>query len=312
MTLEDELSLDVEPSERGEARTPAACFRGVTKCYSATKALDGLDLVIPAGSIVALLGPNGAGKSTMLEILTGLRLRDAGEVEVLGLDPGRDRRRLAERLGVQVQEFNLQPTVRVEESLRFFASLYRKPLDVDYLLRKFGLEEKRKSPFPTLSGGQKRRLAIARALVGNPELVVLDEPTSGLDPQGQEFLRRETRALAREGRTVLLSTHDVADAQLLADTVIVIDAGRAVAAGAPRQIIAEQCQGWRVEITGSIPAGMADGREHRIVEEGEVTVVYGPDRASVTAGLQGVQVLSEREPTLQDAYFLLTGASLRA
>lgn len=284
----------------------------VTKRYGKVAALDSLTLSVRAGTITALLGPNGAGKSTMLEIITGLRDRDSGAVDVLGADPGREQRRLAERIGVQVQEFNLQATVKVRESLAFFASLYRHPMDVDQLLAQFGLAEKENALFPSLSGGQKRRLAIAKALVGDPELVILDEPTSGLDPQGQEFLRKETQRLRRDGRTVLLSTHDVLDAETLADRVIIIDGGRVVAAGTPAEIVAERCGAWRAQVHGTVSSDVLVDPTLTVVEDDETTVVYGPDRDQVEASIDPAAVVSLRAPSLHDAYFMITGSALRS
>ncbi len=288
-----------------------ASFDEVRKTYKNTVALDGLTVTIRQGAVTALLGPNGAGKTTMLEILTGIRRADSGTVEVLSMDPGRQRTELASSIGVQVQEFCLQPTVNLEEALRFFASLYTDPEDVDSLIRRFGLEGKRKARFPSLSGGQKRRVAIAKALVGNPELVILDEPTSGLDPQGQDFLRRETRNMVRSGRTVLLSTHDVGDAEELADEVVVIDSGRVVAQGSPADLIWQHCLGWRVECAleeGEEPLALSNVKSS--VEEGFV-VYFAENREVLRGVLEERRIISERRPTLRDAYFMLTGSALR-
>lgn len=291
---------------------PAVRFTDVRKAYGSVQALDGLSVQVETGNVTALLGPNGAGKTTLMEILTGIRVADAGTVEVLGLDPGRDRRRLSERLGVQVQEFNLQSTVQVREALAFFASLHGDPEDVDSLIARFGLAEKARARFPTLSGGQKRRLAIAKALIGRPELVILDEPTSGLDPQGQQFLRQETRRLRQEGRTVLLSTHDVEDAARLAEAVVIVDQGRVVASGSPGQIVQEHCHGWRAQVAQHPDPAWSTHPGVRVVDDVDASIVYAPDARTVRAVVGTAPIHDERAATLHDAYFLLTGSALRS
>lgn len=290
---------------------PAVILSDVHKKYGSVRALDGMSLTIQHGDVTALLGPNGAGKTTLMEIITGIRLPDSGSVDVLGADPGRDRIGLAARIGVQVQEFNLQSTVRVREALAFFATLHAEPEDVDELLERFGLVEKATARFPTLSGGQKRRLAIAKALVGRPELVVLDEPTSGLDPQGQEFLRRETRRLRQEGRTVLLSTHDVDDAARLAEAVIVVDRGRVVAAGAPRDIVQAHCRSVRV-VVDAAPEPHWTGPDITVSDDIGRTIIYANSVQQVQELVGDATILEHREPTLHDAYFHLTGTGLRS
>lgn len=310
-----------EPKTRSQTTTdkrqspasdPAVRFTDLSKRYGKVQALDGLSMEVRRGDVTALLGPNGAGKTTLMEILTGIRVADSGRVDVLGMNPERDRRSLAERLGVQVQEFNLQATVQVREALAFFASLHVDSEDVDVLLDRFGLAEKAKARFPTLSGGQKRRLAIAKALVGRPELVVLDEPTSGLDPQGQEFLRQETRRLRHEGRTVLLSTHDVEDAARLAEAVLIVDQGRIVATGSPTEIVRTHCHGWRAEVRITPLPEWSELPEVRAVEDAEGSVIYARNAEAVRALVDDDQIIAERPASLHDAYFLLTGTGLRS
>ena len=193
------------------------------KRYGSLEALRGVTFDIKAGEVFGLLGPNGAGKTTTIEILEGLRQPDGGTVTVCGMDPGREKAALKERIGAQLQATVLPDKIRVEEALSLFASFYVESASVEMLLQRFGLQEKRKTFFEKLSGGQKQRLALALAMVNNPELILLDEPTVGLDAQ----LRREIYALIErfreERRTVLLTTHYIEEAERLCDRVAIIE-----------------------------------------------------------------------------------------
>ena len=222
---------------------PAITARGLRKSYSGRSVVDGIDLDVEEGEIFALLGPNGAGKTTTVEMLTGVRHRDAGEISVLGLDPDRDGRRLAHLVGVQLQDSQLPDKMRVAEAVELFSSFYRDPIDGNALLERLHLADARKRPFAALSGGQKQRLAIALALVGRPRVAVLDELTTGLDPQA----RRETwgliSGLRESGVTIVLVTHFMAEAEYLADRLALFEAGRIVAVDTPAGLIAERTAG---------------------------------------------------------------------
>ncbi|SPT52787.1 Daunorubicin/doxorubicin resistance ATP-binding protein DrrA [Actinomyces bovis] len=283
------------------------------KAYGLTRALDGLSLNINSGTITALLGPNGAGKTTFMETICGMRAPDSGSIRVFGLDPVRHHRDLALILGVQVQEFSLQATVKVRESLTFFASLYPNPILVDEALHRFGLAEKADVRFPRLSGGQKRRLSIARALIGNPSVVVLDEPTAGLDPQGQEFLRDEIRRLRDEGRTVVLSTHDVDEAEELADEIVIIDRGTVIAQGTAQSIRSRSGYGHRLLIRTTSPQQLADYlAPSPSLPRVDSVVVFTDTPEELRRQLEGrAKVIDERPASLEDIFLILTGRGLR-
>ena len=206
---------------------------GLTKSYGDFQALRGIDLQVRRGEVLALLGPNGAGKTTAVEILEGYRTRDAGTVSVLGHDPaGRDRD-LRSRVGIVLQECAVDPYLTVREALTQRSHLYADPRPVDEVVGLVGLDEKVDARVKVLSGGQQRRLDLGLALVGNPELIFLDEPTTGFDPSARREAWEVVRDLCAEGRTVVLTTHYMDEAQALADTVVVLAAGRIVAAGTP-------------------------------------------------------------------------------
>ena len=226
------------------------------KHYGDLAALRDLSFDILQGEVFGFLGPNGAGKTTTIEIIEGLRQPDSGSVRVCGLDPRQESMALKERIGAQLQSTVLPDKVRVDEALHLFAGFYRRSASVHLLLERFGLLEKRRTFFENLSGGQKQRLALALALVNDPELVLLDEPTVGLDPQ----LRRDIYALIEhfreEGRTVLLTTHYIEEAERLCDRVAIMDRGQLVALGTPRELIRRSGQGTRLEIRLAKPVGL--------------------------------------------------------
>ncbi|MGH7545504.1 MAG: ATP-binding cassette domain-containing protein [Gemmatimonadota bacterium] len=221
----------------GPATTAVRCS-GLVKRYGDVLAVDGLDLAVERGECFGLLGPNGAGKTTTVEILEGILPADAGTVEVLGLRWEKDERVLRERLGVQVQETQLADKLTVEETLRLFRSFYAVGRPVEQVLEIVQLDEKRRSWVSRLSGGQRQRLAVASALVGDPELLFLDEPTTGLDPQSRRQLWDVVAELRARGRTVILTTHSMEEAQRLCDRVAIVDHGKIIAEGAPRALIA--------------------------------------------------------------------------
>ena len=219
---------------------PAIHCAGLVKRYGDVVAVAGLDLTVETGECFGLLGPNGAGKTTTIEILEGLTIPDAGAVEVLGMhwDDGAGGRALRERLGIQLQDTQLGDKLTVAETVALFRSFYRRKHSVDEVLGLVQLEEKRGARIGTLSGGQKQRLAIACALVNRPELLFLDEPTTGLDPQSRRQLWEIIGTFRAAGNTVLLTTHYMEEAERLCDRVAIMDHGRVIALGTPRQLIA--------------------------------------------------------------------------
>jgi ABC-2 type transport system ATP-binding protein len=218
--------------------TAALAVRGLRKTFGTVVAVDRLDLEVLRGECFGLLGPNGAGKTTTIEICEGLTAPDAGDVEILGRRWATHERELRELLGIQLQDTQLAEKLTVEETLRLFRSFYVQGRDVAEVLSIVQLEEKRKGRVGTLSGGQKQRLALACAIVGDPELLFLDEPTTGLDPQARRQVWDLIEALKAAGRTIVLTTHYMEEAERLADRVAIVDHGRMIALGTPRELIA--------------------------------------------------------------------------
>jgi ABC-2 type transport system ATP-binding protein len=256
----------------------AVLVRDLRKSYGDLEAVRGISFEIASGEVFALLGPNGAGKTTTVEILEGYRARDGGEVEVLGHDPGRPGRDFRERIGVVLQSSDMWSTLTVRETHRIFAGYYRKPRDVDEVIALVGLEEKRDARIKTLSGGQKRRLDLGIALIGDPDLIFLDEPTTGFDPAARRAAWDMVRALRELGKTILLTTHYLDEAQQLADRVAVLRDGRIVRIGTTEELLGDDVQvriryregGELVEIETASPTqtlhdltarALAEGRE---------------------------------------------------
>jgi len=218
--------------------TSALLIRGLHKAFADVQAVDGIDLEVAPGECFGLLGPNGAGKTTTIEICEGLTTPDEGTVELLGLNWRSGASELRQRIGIQLQETQFPDKLTVEETLRLFRSFYRGGITVDDSIRLAQLEEKRHSRVGGLSGGQKQRLAMATALVGDPELLFLDEPTTGLDPQARRHLWDLVEGLKHEGRTIILTTHYMEEAEQLCDRVAIMDHGRVIALGTPKELIA--------------------------------------------------------------------------
>ena len=221
----------------GVVESLAVRCEGLTKRYGDVVAVDGLSLHVRRGECFGLLGPNGAGKTTTIEILEGLLTPDAGDVDVLGLRWGTDDRELRQRLGVQLQETQLAEKLTVEETLRLFRSFHHRGRTVDELLSIVELDSKRRSWVGKLSGGQKQRLAVACALAGDPDLLFLDEPTTGLDPQSRRQLWGLLQRFRTGGGTILLTTHDMDEAETLCDRVAIVDEGRVITVGTPSELI---------------------------------------------------------------------------
>ena len=214
---------------------------GIRKTYGRTVAVDDVSFDVYAGEIFGLIGPNGAGKTTTMECVEGLRAPDAGTISVLGLNPRRDVYHLQDRIGVQLQEAQLQKRIKVREAVDLWASLYRRPVEPGRLIEQLGLLDKRDAWFMTLSGGQKQRLFIALALINDPELVFLDELTTGLDPQARRAIWELVRGIRHRGKTVFLTTHLMEEAERLCDRVAILDHGRIVDVGTPSELVRRHC-----------------------------------------------------------------------
>jgi ABC-2 type transport system ATP-binding protein len=288
-------------------------------------AVDGLDLEVLAGECFGLLGPNGAGKTTTVEILEGLLEPDAGAVEILGMRWGADDRAIRQRLGVQLQETQLAEKLTVEETLRIFRSFFERGRSVDEVLKIVELEEKRSAWVSRLSGGQQQRLAVASALVSEPELLFLDEPTTGLDPQSRRQLWELILEFKASGGTVLLTTHYMEEAERLCDRVAVVDNGRVIALGTPDALIAQLGAEHVVEIALELDdpgvdewlgevGGVKDVRRER---HGIFLTVSEVHRTvpALLAALRGREVelsrLTTHHATLEDVFVSLTGRHLR-
>jgi ABC-2 type transport system ATP-binding protein len=276
----------------------AIVVRDLRKSYDGVEALRGVSFEVNAGEVFGLLGPNGAGKTTTVEILEGYRRRDGGEVTVLGHDPASTPRVLRERIGVVLQHSELNPLLTVREVHQMFAGYYARPRGVDDVIELVGLAEKRNARVKTLSGGQKRRLDLGVALVGDPDLVFLDEPTTGFDPAARRSAWDLIRTLRSLGKTILLTTHYLDEAQQLADRVAVIHAGRIVSLGTPAALIGDA---QRVEIRF-----VRDGEPIVIATDDPTQTLHELTSEALATGRQ-LQHLEVRRPTLEDVYLELVG-----
>ena len=275
----------------------AISVRGLRKSYGALEAVRGIDFEVARGEVFGLLGPNGAGKTTTVEILEGYRKRDAGEVEVFETDPATAGGEWRGRIGVVLQSSAMYETLTVAESLRLFAGYYERPRPVDEVVELVGLEEKRDDRVRRLSGGQRRRLDLGLALVGDPELIFLDEPTTGFDPRARRQAWDTIRGLRGLGKTILLTTHYLDEAEQLADRVAVLAQGRIVASGTP------------AELTGSVPATEIRYRENGrevVLETDEPTRVLHDLTAKALAQQRELEGLQVRRPSLEEVYLSLT------
>ena len=275
----------------------AVRVRGLRKTYGDHEAVRGIDFEIGAGEVFGLLGPNGAGKTTTVEILEGYRNPDAGEVTVLGEDPQKAGTAWRERIGVVLQSSSLYANLTPRESLRLFAGYYRRPRDVEEVLDIVGLTDKADSRARTLSGGQKRRLDLGLALVGNPELIFLDEPTTGFDPQARRQAWETIRALRSLGTTILLTTHYLDEAEQLADRVAVIVNGEIIREGSPAELTSEQPETEiRYRVNGEEVLERSADPTRRLHELTAAALERGEQ-------LEGLEV---RRPTLEEVYLELT------
>jgi len=278
----------------------AISVRGLRKAYNGVEAVRGVDFEIERGEVFGLLGPNGAGKTTTVEILEGYRHRDAGEVTVLGHDPERPGPEFRQQIGVVLQQSELWPLLTVRETHRLFAGYYEHPRDVDEVIELVGLKEKRDDRVKTLSGGQKRRLDLGVALIGDPELVFLDEPTTGFDPAARRAAWEMIRSLRSLGKTVLLTTHYLDEAEQLADRVAVLREGRIVTLGTPRELTTADLE---VEIRYR-----RDG-EDVLVRTTEPTRILQELTAEALARGEELERLEVRRPSLEEVYLSLVSES---
>jgi ABC-2 type transport system ATP-binding protein len=308
------------------ASTSALRVHHLRKAYKDVVAVDGLDLAVQTGECFGLLGPNGAGKTTTVEICEGLTAPDSGDVEVLGQRWSSNAAQLRQRLGIQLQDTQLSEKLTVFETVRLFRSFFRQGAEALEVIARVQLEEKQKSRVGDLSGGQKQRLALACALVGNPDFLFLDEPTTGLDPQARRQFWELIEEFKQSGRTILLTTHYMDEAERLCDRVAIVDHGREIALGTPRELIASTCAEHMVEFTAGsaskaldVPAlrrieGVRDVR----TENGAVLMQVTQLHTSVPSLLseltrQNVPLteLRTHSATLEDVFVSLTGRHLR-
>jgi ABC-2 type transport system ATP-binding protein len=304
-------------------KTPAIRCHNLVKDYGAVRAVDGLNLDVQTGECFGLLGPNGAGKTTTVEILEGLLPATSGEVEILGRTWQADASWLRQRLGISLQETNLAEKLTVEESLRLFRSFYDKGTEVPDLLELVSLTDKRSTWYSKLSGGQKQRLAVACALAGDPEILFLDEPTSGLDPQSRRQLWGLVERFKADGRTVLITTHYMDEAQRLCDRVAIIDKGKVISLGTPRQLIQSLGGTEVVEFTCDGPIEEAKMRAlpgvHALKgSNGSFSLTVEQLHRTLPLLLNELQQnghtltgLSTHQATLEDVFVSLTGRHLR-
>ena len=304
---------------------PAVDIVGLAKSYGRTAAVAGLTLRADRAQVTAILGPNGAGKTTTVEICEGYRRADAGQVRVLGLDPVRDARALRPRVGVMLQAGGIPTTARAGEYLQVMARFYAQPIDPGLLIDRLGLAASVRTPFKRLSGGQQQRLSLAAAVIGRPELVFLDEPTAGLDPQARHATWDLITGLRASGASVILTTHQMDEAEQLADHVVIVDHGQVVADGTPAELTGTAGQlRFRAEpdldtesLLAALPAGSAAKESpagHYLVQ---VTGRVDPQLlAAVTAWCADRGVLAQslriESRTLEDVFLELTGRELRS
>jgi ABC-2 type transport system ATP-binding protein len=271
--------------------------RDLRKSYGALEAVRGIDFTVERGEVFGLLGPNGAGKTTTVEILEGYRRRDGGTAQVLGVDPAAAKGDWRERIGVVLQSSAMYETLTVVGMLRLFAGYYREPRPVDEVVSLVGLEEKRNDRVRRLSGGQRRRLDLGLALVGDPELIFLDEPTTGFDPGARRRAWETIRGLRKLGKTILLTTHYLDEAEQLADRVAVLSRGKIVASGTP------------AELTGAMPATEIRYRENGrevVLQTDEPTRVLNELTGNALANRRELEGLVVRRPSLEEIYLSLT------
>lgn len=303
--------------------SPAISVQDLTKRYGEVEALRGVSFLVEEGEVFGLLGPNGAGKTTTVEILEGLRTADGGGVSVCGLDPQRDSEALKDRIGAALQFTALPDKLRVIEALQLFASFYRQRRDPGELLKRFGLEDKRNAFYSQLSGGQKQRLALAMALVNDPKVLFFDEPTAGLDPQVRREIYDVIEELRRDKKTILLTTHYIEEAERLCDRVAIVDHGKVIAIGSPRELKQRSAGTTRIEVrlakaeTGATLRGLEGVVDCRLFDGNYVLHSERPPQTIVSlvkyleSQSNELVSLEIAAPTLEDVFIELTGRRLR-
>ena len=294
----------------------------IRKTYGKTVAVDEVSFTVEEGEIFGLIGPNGAGKTTTMECVEGLRRPDRGTISVLSLDPVRDARALQQKVGVQLQQAQLQKRIKVREAVDLWASLYPRPVDGDALLERLGLSDKRQAWFMTLSGGQKQRLFIALALIHDPDVVLLDEPTTGLDPQARRAIWDLVREIRARGKTVLLTTHLMEEAERLCDRVAIVERGRVIDIGTPAGLVRRHCPTQTV-ILETTDAGAGERFQsipgvESVSWQNSRCMIHGSGGDLVTHVIQclaehRIRVTDFRTelPNLEDVFLTLTGHSIR-
>ena len=291
----------------------AVRVRGLRKAYGELQALDGVDLTVARGEVLALLGPNGAGKTTLVEILEGHRRADAGSVSVLGHDPGKRERQLRARIGIVLQEAGLDPLIGVKEALELYGAAYPHPRDATELLELVGLGDRAHARAADLSGGQRRRLDLALGLVGDPDLIFLDEPTTGFDPSARRHSWETIANLRNLGKSILLTTHYMEEAQRLADRVVVLAQGRVVAEGTPEDLgRGETVVGFRLPAyhrSLPLPDGAHVGHGHVELRTARPTRDLAPVLEWAAQRGMELEGLTVTRPTLEDVYLDLTEAA---
>lgn len=306
------------------ADATAISVHGLKKSYAEVQAVKGIDFEILPGEVFGLLGPNGAGKTTTIEILEGLRPRTAGDVRVLGFDPDKQRQQLKDRIGVCLQATNLPEKIRVHEALDVFSSFYSRHVDLEQLMRRLQLQEKRNAFYGTLSGGQKQRLALALALVNDPALIFLDEPTTGLDPQVRVEIHSLLEELKREHRTILMTTHYIEEAERLCDRVAIVDEGKIIAMDTPAKLQQQSRNASSIVVTCATPfpatrPSWAEATGSAMDATGRTLTVNSRRPAATLVELvkwidqQGLELTDVhlKQPTLEDVFIELTGKTLR-
>lgn len=295
------------------------------KSYAEVEAVKGIDFEVYAGEAFGILGPNGAGKTTTVEILEGLRPRTGGNAAVLGFDPERQKQQLKDRIGVCLQATNLPAKIRTQEALDLFASFYSRSVSSEKLLNRLQLWEKRNAFYETLSGGQKQRLALALALVNDPQLLFLDEPTTGLDPQIRLEIHGLIEELKAEGRTVVLTTHYIEEAERLCNRVAIMDEGKIVSMGSPQELQQKSQEQSRIQIVtaqslnGTQLPQWPDAVNSTLDSNGQSLTVCSTRPARTLFEImrwldqQGIQLedVHLKRPTLEDVFVELTGKKLR-
>ena len=290
------------------------------KSYGQLRAVDEISFSVNRGEVFSLLGPNGAGKTTTIEILEGIRQRDGGDVKVLGVDPWKNGYALHKRLGIIPQGFTFFPKAKPKEAIQYYADLFGVTVDSDEILHKVVLDDAIKTYFEDLSGGQKQKVGLALSLVNNPEMLFLDEPTTGLDPQARRAVWEVIRELKKEGRTIMLTTHYLEEAEVLADRVAIMNKGKIAAMGTPAEIIAQHGSGERLEVRGD--QKLADYlRQHTALDVGfdgsNLINVRIREKHDITVALESMEEsglewtdLKTRKDSLEDVFIKLVGFAI--